>query len=165
MRITITLLTILLLAFGQSNVYGQRKFELGDLDKLYTLTDPQISPDGKSVLLVASKPDTVTNKNKSFIYKVDVTTGGAQQLTFDRAALSFPRWSPSGNAVAFISADAAGKGQIFVLSMNGGEAKKITSSSTGVRQFNWSPDGNTFAFTQPDEVSNKKEMEKGYDPF
>ena len=165
MRIAFTLLTTLLLVFGQSNIYGQRKFELGDLDKLYTLTDPQISPDGKSVLIVVSKPDTVTNKNKSFIYKVDASTGGTQQLTFERAFVSFPRWSPSGNAVAFISADATSKGQIFVLSMNGGEAKKITSSPTGVQQFNWSPDGNSFAFTQADEVSNKKEIEKGYDAF
>ncbi|MBS1574609.1 MAG: S9 family peptidase [Bacteroidetes bacterium] len=165
MRIAITLLTTLLLVLGQSNVYGQRKIELNDLDKLYTLTDPQISPDGKSVLLVVSKPDTITNKNKSFIYMVDVTTGGTQQLTFERASVSFPRWSPSGNSVAFIAADGAGKGQIFVLSMNGGEAKKITSSPTGVQQFNWSPDGNTFAFTQADEVINKKEIEKGYDAF
>jgi dipeptidyl aminopeptidase/acylaminoacyl peptidase len=165
MRIVFTLLTTLLLVFEQSNVFGQRKFELNDLDKLYTLTDPQISPDCKSVLIVASKPDTVTNKNKSFIYKVDASTGETQQLTFERASVSFPRWSPSGNAVAFISADAAGKGQIFVLSMNGGEAKKITSSPTGVQQFNWSPDGNTFAFTQADEVNNKKEIEKGYDAF
>lgn len=165
MRIAFTLLTSLMLVLGQSNVYGQKKFELGDLDKLYTLTDPQISPDGKSILMVVSKPDTTTNKNKSFIYRVDVATGGTQQLTFERASVSFPRWSPSGNAIAFISADAAGKGQIFVLSMKGGEAKKITSSPTGVQQFNWSPDGNTFAFTQADEISNKKEIEKGYDAF
>jgi dipeptidyl aminopeptidase/acylaminoacyl peptidase len=165
MRIVFTLLTTLLLVLGQSNGYGQRKFELNDLQKLYTLTDPQISPDGRSVLIVASKPDTVINKNKSFIYKVDASTGETQQLTFEKTSVSSPRWSPTGNAIAFIAADAAGKGQLFVLSMNGGEAKKITSSPTGVQQFNWSPDGNTFAFTQADEVSNKKEMEKGYDAF
>jgi dipeptidyl aminopeptidase/acylaminoacyl peptidase len=159
------LLFIVLTNIFSFQLLAQKKFELGDLDKLYTLTDPQISPDGKSVLVVVSKPDTVTNKNKSFIYKVDVSTGGTQQLTFERASVSFPRWSPSGNVIAFISADAAGKGQVFVLSMNGGEAKKITASTTGVQQFNWSPDGNSFAFTQADEVSNKKEIEKGYDAF
>ena len=159
------LLFIALVNVFSFQLLAQNKFELNDLDKLYTLTDPQISPDGKSILIVVSKPDTTTNKNKSFIYKVDASTGGTQQLTFERASVSFPRWSPSGNAVAFISADAAGKGQIFVLFINGGEAKKITSSPTGVQQFNWSPDGNTFAFTQADEVSNKKEIEKGYDAF
>ena len=160
-----TLIFIALINVFSFQLLAQKKFELNDLDKLYTLTDPQISPDGKSVLLVVSKPDTTTNKNKSFIYKVDASTGGTQQLTFERASVSFLRWSPSGNAVAFISTDAAGKGQLFVLSMNGGEAKKITSSPMGVQQFNWSPDGNSFAFTQADEVSNKKEIDKGYDGF
>jgi len=165
MRIVFTLFTTLLIVLGQSNVYGQRKFELRDLDKLYTLTDPQISPDGKSVLIVVAKPDTTSNKNKSFIYKVDVTTGVTQQLTFERASVSFPRWSPSGNAIAFISADAPNKAQIFVLPVNGGEAKKITNSPTGVQQFAWNPDGSAFAFVQADEISNKKEIEKGYDAF
>ncbi len=165
MRLAFTLLTTLLLVFGQSIASAQRKLELKDLEKIYTLTDPQISPDGKSVLIVASKPDTVANKNKSFIFKVDIATGDKQQLTFERAFVSFSRWSPSGNAVAFIAADGSGKGQIFIFSINGGEAKKITSSVTGVQQFNWSPDGNTLAFTQADEVSNKKEIEKGYDAF
>ena len=135
------------------------------MDKLYTLTDPQISPDGKSVLIVVSKPDTTTNKNKSSIYKVDVESGAAQQLTFERTLVSYPRWSPSGNAIAFIAADATAKAQIFLLSMNGGEAKKITNSLSGVTQFEWSPDGTAFAFVQQDEVPNKKMIEKGYDGF
>ena len=165
MRIVITLLTTILLVFGQSNVYGQKKFELGDMDKLYTLTDPQISPDGKFILIVVSKPDTTTNKNKSFIYKVDVATGTTQQLTFDRASVNSPRWSPSGNSIAFIATDGAGKEQIFVLSINGGEAKQITSAQAGVQQFAWSPDATTFAFVQEDELLNKKQIVKGYDAF
>ena len=144
---------------------AQKKFELNDLDKLYTLTDPQISPDGKSVLVVVSKPDTTINKNKSFIYKVDVVSGAIQQLTFERTLVSYPRWSPSGNAIAFIAADATAKAQIFLLSINGGEAKKITNSTAGVTQFEWSPDGTAFAFVQQDEVPNKKMIEKGYDGF
>ncbi len=159
------LLFIALLHLFSLQLLAQKTFQLNDLEKLYTLTDPQISPDGKSILIVVSKPDTATNKNKPFIYKVDVATGAKQQLTFERTSVSYPRWSPSGNAIAFIASDVAGKGQLFVLSMNVGEAKKITSSPTGVNQFAWSPDGNTIAFTQADEVSNKKEMEKGYDAF
>ena len=40
MRIAFTLLTTLLFVLGQINVYAQRKFELGDLDKLYTIIFP-----------------------------------------------------------------------------------------------------------------------------
>jgi dipeptidyl aminopeptidase/acylaminoacyl peptidase len=159
------LLIIALLYIFSFQLLAQKKFELSDMDKLYTLTDPQLSPDAQSVLVVVSKPDTTTNKNKSFIYKVDVVSGAVQQLTYERTLVSYPRWSPSGNAVAFIAADVNAKAQIFLLSMNGGEAKKITNSLSGVTQFEWSPDGTAFAFVQQDEVPNKKMIEKGYDGF
>ena len=165
MKKIIPLLLITLLNLFSFQLSAQKKFELNDMDKLYTLTDPQISPDGKSVLIVLSKPDTTTNKNKSSIYKVDVESGAAQQLTFERTLVSYPRWSPSGNAIAFIAADATAKAQLFLLSVNGGEAKKITNSLSGVTQFEWSPDGTAFAFVQQDEVPNKKMIEKGYDGF
>jgi dipeptidyl aminopeptidase/acylaminoacyl peptidase len=159
------LLIIALLYIFSFQLLAQKKFELSDMDKLYTLTDPQLSPDAQSVLVVVSKPDTTTNKNKSFIYKVDVVSGAVQQLTYERTLVSYPRWSPSCNAVAFIAADVNAKAQIFLLSMNGGEAKKITNSLSGVTQFEWSPDGTAFAFVQQDEVPNKKMIEKGYDGF
>ncbi|MBC7626583.1 hypothetical protein, partial [Ferruginibacter sp.] len=161
---TIVLFIALIHVFS-FQLLAQKKFELTDMDKLYTLTDPQISPDGKSILVVVSKPDTTTNKNKSFIYKVDVVSGATQQLTYERTLVSYPRWSPLGNAVAFIAADANNKAQLFLLSMNGGEAKKITNSPMGVTQFDWSPDGTAFAFVQQDEIINKKQIDKGYDGF
>ncbi len=85
------LVCIILINVFSFQLMAQKKFELNDLDKLYTLTDPQISPDGKSVLIVVAKPDTITNKNKTFIYKVDVATGVKQQLTFERASISFSK--------------------------------------------------------------------------
>jgi dipeptidyl aminopeptidase/acylaminoacyl peptidase len=159
------LLFIALINIFSFQLLAQKKFELTDMNKLYTLTDPQISPDGKSVLVVVSKPDTTTNKNKSFIYKVDVVSGATQLLTYERTLVSYPRWSPSGNAVAFIAADANAKAQLFLLLVNGGEAKKITNSPMGVTQFEWSPDGTVFAFVQQDEIINKKQIDKGYDGF
>ena len=164
-KIKQALLIIALLQFFSFPLLAQKKFELADMDKLYTITDPQLSPDGKSVLVLVSKPDTTTNKNKTFIYRVDVVTGVTQQLTYERTLISYPRWSPSGNAIAFIAADASMKAQLFVLPMSGGEAKKITNSLMGVTQFEWSPDGTTFAFVQQDELANKKQIDKGYDGF
>lgn len=46
----ITVLFIALINLFSFQLLAQKKFELTDMDKLYTLTDPQISPDGKSVL-------------------------------------------------------------------------------------------------------------------
>jgi dipeptidyl aminopeptidase/acylaminoacyl peptidase len=160
-----TLFCIALIHVFSFQLLAQKRFELNDMDKLYTLSDPQISPDGKSILVVVAKPDTLTNKFKSAIHKVDIATQNSQQLTFDRVSVRSPRWSPSGTQMAFIAADADKKSQVFVLSMAGGEAKQITKSPTGVSQFSWKPDGKMIAFSQLDEVTNKKEIEKGYDAF
>ena len=125
MRAAFILLTIVLLALGQSNVYGQKKFELADYAKFVNISDPQISPDGKNIVIVVSKPDYVQNRFNAELVLVDVSSGKKRVLIQDRAAVSSPRWSPNGEQLVFISKNGQGKdatNQIFLLSILGGEA-------------------------------------------
>lgn len=169
MRIVFTLFTIVLLAFGHSNVYGQKKFELEDYGKFVNITDPQISPDGKSVIIVVSRPDYLLNRYNAELVLVDVASGKKRTLTTqDRFSVSSPRWSPNGEQVAFISKSGQGKealNQIFVLSMFGGEAKQITKTAKGVQHFAWSPNSVDIAYATLNEPKNKAEIEKGYTAF
>jgi len=157
-----------LLVSAQLQIQAQNKFELDDFDKLVSLTDPQISPDGKSIVLVISRPNLEENKNKTELQLIDVATSTTRPLTYDRPSVSHPRWSPSGERIAFIAKDGLGKdshNQIFILSMIGGDAMKVTNSTTGIQQFSWKPDGTAIAYVQEDEPENKSELEKGYDAF
>ena len=168
MRIVFTLLTTFLLAFGQSNVYGQKKFELVDYAKFVNITDPQISPDGKSVVIVVARPDYVQNRFNAELVLVDVASGKKRVITQDRFAVSSPRWSPNGEQLAFISKVGQGKdalNQIFLLSMHGGEAKQITKASKGVQHFAWSPNSTEIAYAALNEPKNKAEIEKGFTGF
>lgn len=174
MRTRLTFFTAFIFLFSlfvnspAQNSENFKKFELDDIGKLSTLTDPQISPDGKSILIVVSKPDFVENKNKNDIYLIDISTGNSKRITFNRSNVSHPRWSPSGDRIAFIANDTKqniSTNQIFIISVGGGEAMKLSDSTTGVQQFSWSPDGNSIAFVQEDEPENKKEIDKGYDAF
>ncbi len=168
MRIVFTILTTLLLVFGQSNVYGQKKFELADYAKLVNITDPQISPDGKSVVIVVARPDYVQNRFNAELVLVDVSSGKKQVLTQERFAVSSPRWSPNGEKLAFISKVSQAKdalNQIFLLSMQGGEAKQITKAPKGVQHFAWSPNSETIAYATSNEPKNKAEIEKGFTAF
>ena len=81
-----TLLFIALINFFSIQLLAQKKFELADMDKLYTLTDPQLSPDRQSVLVVVSKPDTtimifipsvggISHSPKDFTKAVDMANG------------------------------------------------------------------------------------------
>jgi dipeptidyl aminopeptidase/acylaminoacyl peptidase len=168
MRIFFTLITTLLLSFGPCNVNAQKKFELEDYVKLVNITDPQIAPDGKSVVMVVSRPDYVQNRFNAELVLIDVPSGKKRVLTQDRFAVSSPRWSPNGEQLAFLAKVGQGKdgfNQIYVLSMQGGEAKQLTKAPKGVQHFAWSPNAEDIAFAALNEPKNKAEIEKGFTAF
>src|ERR1700689_813692 len=145
-----------------------RKIELSDFQKIVAVTDPEISPDGKSIVIVVSRVNWDEDRNDSQLVLVDIATGAQRPLTNIRKGLSLPQWSPSGDRLAFLAEVGEEKkaaAQIFVLPMNGGEAQQITSAPLGVEQFAWCPAGTYFAFVSPDEPANKAEIEKHHDLF
>jgi dipeptidyl aminopeptidase/acylaminoacyl peptidase len=139
-----------------------------DLGKLVGLADPQISPDGKSIALVVSRPNYDKNKYESEIVLVDIVTGKHRVLTHDRVGASQPRWSPTGDRLAFLAVHGAGKEakqQIHVLPMEGGDARRVTDAPNSIQHYAWKPDGKEIAYAAADEAPNKKDIEKGNDAF
>lgn len=168
MRKTFTFLATVLLALILNNVSAQKKFEIADYAKLVNITDPQISPNGKSIIIVVSRPDYVNNRYNAELVLVDVASGKTTVLTQDRFSVSSPRWSPDGQHVAFIAKAGQTKdalNQIFLLPMSGGEAKQLTKASKGVQHFAWSPNSADIAYATLNEPKNKAEIEKGFTGF
>jgi dipeptidyl aminopeptidase/acylaminoacyl peptidase len=132
-------------------------FRLDDLQKLVRLSDPQLSPDGKSVAVVVSTPVWKTDKHATEIDLVDVASGAKRALTQDREDVSSPRWSPDGTRLAFLAKDAKTKqDQIFVMPLAGGDAQRITNAKQGIDEFTWSPDGSRIAYITQDQPLNEK---------
>jgi dipeptidyl aminopeptidase/acylaminoacyl peptidase len=145
-----------------------KHFEISDVAKLVGLRDPQVSVDGKSIVVVVSRPDFDKDKFKSELVWVDIETEKQRVLTHDREGVHHPRWSTDGGQLAFLATQGAGKDahpQIFIMPMNGGDARRITSAAQGVQHFSWSPDGRQIAFATADDPINKKEIEKHNDSF
>jgi len=171
-----------------------RRMTLDDLGLLVRVGDPQIAPDGKTIIVVVSRPNYDDNRHDAELVLIDVATGGQRVLTRDRRQLAYPRWSPSGDRVAFLAeavprpkkktAAAAGappagapaggepaaggsgpQRQIFVLPMNGGDALQISDAPEGVQQFAWRPDGGAIAFVTGDEPADREALKKGEDAF
>ncbi len=145
-----------------------RHIELNDLTKVTSVSDPQISPDGKTIVVVVSKPNLEQDRNERELLQIDIAGGGQHALTYERKTAGSPRWSPGGDRLAFTANDGTGKDakpQIFILSMAGGEAKKITDAPNGIEQFAWRPNGQEIAYVTSDEPANKKEIEKHNDAF
>src|SRR6185436_16970525 len=107
--------------------------QLDDLGRGVRVSDPQISPDGKSIVVVVSRANYDENRYDADLVLVDIATGSQRALTRERRSASHPRFSPNGDRLAFLSSAAVvgGQGsrpQIFVMPMSGGDAGRITSA-------------------------------------
>src|SRR5258707_233161 len=130
--------------------------------ELRSVQDPQFSPDGSRVAFVVSDP-LKGEKRIRHIWLYDRKSGTARQLTFSEKSETWPRWSPDGKKLAFLSNRGGDEQQIYIMSMTGGEAAPVTKGKAGVSAFEWSPSGKSIAYIAPDpksEAEEKKIKEK-----
>lgn len=131
-----------------------------DLVRQVRLSDPQLSPDGKTVAAVETRADLESDEFRSEIVLVDVASGDVRPLTRARLHAGSPRWSPKGDRMGFVAPDADKNGQLFVLPMGGGDALQLTKGKDGVSQFAWSPDGAGIAYAIVDPKPELKGEDK-----
>jgi dipeptidyl aminopeptidase/acylaminoacyl peptidase len=144
-----------------------------DLFKTVNVNDPQISPDGKSIVCVVSRVNVKDDRWEPELVMVDVATAAQRPLTYERRGIASPRWSPDGSTVAFLANatnEREAKRQLWSVSMRGGDPRRLTDAKEGVQQFAWSPDGSQIAFVTadeppPNEDKNNKSFEVVDDDF
>lgn len=144
------LLSLITIAFCFAG--GKRPITFDDLISMGRVSDPHISPDGKTIAYTVTYYSKEDNTSNSDIWLVSTNGGEARQLTTSKKADFNPRWSPDGKTIAFISSR-EGSPQVWLISVEGGEARKVTNVSTGASGVIWSPDGKYLAFvseTYPD---------------
>jgi len=138
-------LPIALCLVSLSSVRAQERMSPELLWQLHRVSDPQPSPDAKTLLFAVRTYEIEKNAGETQLHLLDLETGGRRQLT--SAGSNFNgRWSPDGHTVAFLSTR-DGAPQIYTIAVDGGEAVRVTDREGGVANMAWSPTGEHFSFT------------------
>ncbi|HJR60003.1 MAG TPA: S9 family peptidase [Vicinamibacterales bacterium] len=146
---------------------ARRAMTVEDLIVAPRIADPQLSPDGRTVLFVRTTTDGKTGQRNADIYAVPADgSGEPKELIGGVKSESTPRWSPDGKRIAFLS-NRDGATQLHVAGADGGGVRKVTNLHAGAQApFVWSPDGSKIAFVSDvypectDEACNKKKYEE-----
>jgi dipeptidyl aminopeptidase/acylaminoacyl peptidase len=145
-----------------------RRFTVADITRITRLSDPQISPDGRTIALVVARADTATDTWENQLVLIDAASGSRRVLTQGRKHVGTPRWSPSGDRLAFTASVKTGDDespQVFVLPMSGGDAWQVTKTPEGVQQYAWRPNGRDIAYVTADPPADRNAHKTGHDAF
>lgn len=103
-----------------------------------------VSPDRKSILLIAQKPDQAPN-----LYVMNLGDHSIRPpLTGLKWGVTDPVWSPDSQSVAFAGFnETASFPEIFVLSLKGGGPRQLTKNAFTDKDPIFTPDGKRLLFT------------------
>jgi dipeptidyl aminopeptidase/acylaminoacyl peptidase len=137
-----------------------RTLTVDDLRLEIGVSSPQISPDGSAIVVVTSRPNYEDNRFDRTLILVDAETGEQRDLTPHRPRVRQPRWSPSGEFLAFVDSDEEGTPQVFILPMTWGEARQVSEAEKGVRVFHWTRDGDGLLYSTADQPEKREGEER-----
>ncbi|MFQ5562925.1 MAG: prolyl oligopeptidase family serine peptidase [Parvularculaceae bacterium] len=133
-------------AFAADEKAADDVFKNTDVFELEIAADPQISPDGQAVVYVRRSMNVMTDRARSNIWFLSTERKNHRPLLSGAANYSNPRWSPSGDRLAYVSAVEGGKPELFVRWMDTGQTALLTNLAETPQSIAWSPDGEQIAF-------------------
>ena len=165
-------LFLLLLSWAAvSSGAEKRLLKPEDFAAIRDVDEPQLSPDGQSVVYVVGTVDLAKDKEPKNLWIAKWDGSENRALTFGENEQTHPRWSPDGKWIAFLTGrgDERDNDQLWVLSSAGGEAEQFTHEKGSLEDFDWSPDSKRLVLVvhdpDPREPEQKEKEKKTVPPI
>ncbi|TDQ36776.1 S9 family peptidase [Aureibacillus halotolerans] len=133
-----------------------------DLYTLRSVADPSLAPGGEEAVYVLTTMNEERGEYEAHLYHLKLEGEEAPvstQWTYGEAKNTYPRWSPDGQQLVFLS-DRNGSNQLYVLHRSGGEARQLTDEKQSVSRPIWSPDGTKIAFSMTKSSSEEEKEDE-----
>ena len=125
---------------------AQNSFEMEDIFALQYANDVQISPDGKQIVYRRMGYDIMADRSTGSLWTMNIDGSEHQKLTHNDQNELSPRWSPSGDRIAFVSSGKNGA-EVFVYWTGSGKMARMTQLPQSPSSLTWSNDGTQLAFS------------------
>ena len=121
-----------------------KKLSLESYLDMESVSNPQISPDGTTIVYTRGWIDRMNDRRESSVWIMNAD-GSRNRFLVDGSS---PVWSPDGTRIAYTARGEPAGTQIFVRWMDDeGATTQITRVDHGPSGIRWSPDGRWLAFT------------------
>ncbi len=121
-------------------------FTVHDMMAAKRIGNPQVSPDGQSVLFDQRVTELDKNKGVTDLWLINADGTGLRRLTTHEAGSMAGQWAPDGKSIYFLSARSESM-QVWHIAIDGGEAEQITNEPLDVGNLIVSSDGTHIAYS------------------
>ena len=118
------------------------------------LSDPQVSPDGKTVIYGVSYYSIDQNKGNRDLYSIGLNAESSKRLTKTEKSEFNAIWRPDGKKIGFLTSE-SGSVQLWEMNPDGSGRERVSDIEGGITGFKYSPDQTMVLYTKEVELDNK----------